>query len=347
MRKTRFFIPSLVSLLGLVFLFPVLGWTLEHGSVAVNTLAIPWLKAPKDFPGTLDKGCWTEAAQTTGFLDLQGRKMAANQTRLFMFYTDDSLWAAFRCLEPENSKMVLQVKEKDGPVWRDSSVEVFLDPMQTRKEYFQFVVNPLGILYDGKNMDGTWNSKAQINSVTDEKGWTAFLRIPFADLGVTPKQGDVWVANFCRSRTIEDRTSWSRLIGSYTDPVRFGQILFAGKNFKPLQVTEIKPLRMGKNDFPVQKGAFHFRIAGNNVKFERVFSIETEGRDSCAFTLNNDEVQSLTIGLKDRDGRDLAEMYLPMESSRLSADASQLKRTVSVIKAQKMGFPEAMQQRII
>lgn len=347
MKRASVFISSLVSLSLFACLGFDYGWTMQEDCLIPNTLAVPQLQSPRGFPTRLDARPWTDAAQITGFLDIQGKAMAANQTQLFLFYTNDSLWAAFRCIEPEGGTMIQEVTERDGPVWRDSSVEIFLDPVHSHHDYFQLVVNPLGAFYDGRNMDGTWNSTVEVQSVTDNTGWTAFFRIPFADLGSVPDKGDMWAANFCRSRTIEERTSWSRLIGAYTDPVRFGHILFAGKNFKPAQINEIAPIRMGQNTFPVQKDEFRYHVEGVDSKFETPYSTEGASRGKCSFILDKDQVKSLTVTLQNKRGELLARMLLPMESSPMSGLLLQLQRTVSMVREHVNGFPEDIRGRML
>lgn len=135
--------------------------------------------------------------------------------------------------------------QRDGPLWEEEVLEVFLDPVGDALNYFEIEVNPLGAVVDlvcrknrsGYTKDFAWDCAGLRTAVrTTAQGWSAELAIPFASLiAEPPRAGSVWRANFCRidrpnhlaASPERELTSWSPThLRLFHVPERFGRIEF-------------------------------------------------------------------------------------------------------------------------
>ena len=109
-------------------------------------------------------------------------------------------------------------------------------PGENHKEYFQFLVNAVGTrqdLYYNEFSDATWNGQWQAASHIGQDFWSVEIAIPYTDLGVTPKDGEVWRLNIGREVRHDDEhveiLAWSPTYSDRLgDPEYFGQLRFSG-----------------------------------------------------------------------------------------------------------------------
>lgn len=131
------------------------------------------------------------------------------------------------------------VTERDGAVWEDDDVEIFLTPRRSSRLTYHLLVNPAGTLADvlhtpeGKS-DFSWDSQALVSANRSEKGWEVKIKVPYTSLGLQgmPKPGDVWALNLTRSRrsaSPEEDSAWSPTFGLFYRPERFGELIFTQK----------------------------------------------------------------------------------------------------------------------
>jgi len=128
----------------------------------------------------------------------------------------------------------LEQTERDAPLmYADSCVEIFLNPSGDRKNYFHFIVNAKGVLYDSscKLNDKTnlaWNCEgATTSSQLNADGYTVTLTVPEASIGAFNPKG--FPVNFARHRSLkgdlpkEIYYQWSPVTGqSFSYLERFG-----------------------------------------------------------------------------------------------------------------------------
>lgn len=117
------------------------------------------------------------------------------------------------------------IAERDGPVFTDDSVELFLQP--PGKDYYHFAVNTIGTMFDEKNMAASWNADWSASAVKVDGKVIIKMSIPLAALG-TGSDG-MWRANFCRNiKTDEgmEYTCWSPTYGPYHTPIRYGYLVY-------------------------------------------------------------------------------------------------------------------------
>ena len=178
--------------------------------------------------GDVAEAVWGNAARIDGFVRMDASVEVGDQTGVRLGYDDEALWIAFICHDAQAADLAATEKERDGEVYHDDCVEVFLDPTGTRKQFKHFVVNCIGTQYDEDSGDSSWHGVWEAETQTYADHWTAELRIPFASLGLG-ESGEVagrWIANFNRHNPKSgELTGWSPTFGGFLVPGRFGELL--------------------------------------------------------------------------------------------------------------------------
>lgn len=177
--------------------------------------------APITIDGQLADKPWDRAKWTSAFVDIEGdpKPRPDQQTRVKMLWDDEYLYIA---AELEETHIWATLENHDDIIFHDNDFEVFLDPDNDAKNYFEYEVNAKGTVFDlflphpyrhspfavhtwdlknvkqGIYIDGTLNNGADV-----DKKWTVELAIPFASLRLALEDGkpDVnraWRVNFSR-----------------------------------------------------------------------------------------------------------------------------------------------------
>ncbi|MFH0964397.1 MAG: sugar-binding protein [Planctomycetota bacterium] len=179
---------------------------------------------------------WTSAPALDGFsLPGDGPQEVPTEGRLL--YDDEALYIGMRCQESPGKKLKAECTMRDGNLFRDDSVEVFLAPpssnafegVDVRSRYFHIAVNARGARYDAIAKDrAAWNADWTAATFRSEGEWQAEIALPFRVLGARPAEGQVWRFNLCRDRTDPFQySSWAPLPGGFHDTARFGYLVFA------------------------------------------------------------------------------------------------------------------------
>jgi len=194
---------------------------------------------------------WPQASAFTGFAGLASGVLTRNQPVFWIARDDSRLLIAWRVPRLGKGPFAKAATERDGPVWNDDAIEVFLDPGHTHKDYFQFIVNAAGTLFDARGRDATWNADCDVKVAENANAWAGVLAIPFASLGAAaPGEGAIWGFNAGVDRSPaqrpqlawgqeEQNTTWADLGQSQTlhDPAHFGHLVFRAAT--PVQFTSV------------------------------------------------------------------------------------------------------------
>jgi len=177
------------------------------------------LRAPQPIAvdGVLDEPIWNRLAPIT-FVIYDGTGPAPMATEAKLCWDDTCLYVAFSCADRD---LTSRITARDDFVCRDDAVEIFLNPSRDLVSYYEFEVNPGGVVWDGKDYnpslipddttvyDERWNAEGlqvaarfvgTLNDPTDvDEGWTVEMAIPFAAVcGRPPRAGESWRANLYR-----------------------------------------------------------------------------------------------------------------------------------------------------
>ena len=163
--------------------------------------------------GRLDEDAWQKAPVNTDFrkagLPAGDPLPKEVQTTFRVLYDEAALYFGIRCNEPKMEDLVVKVPPvHDAAMWGDDDVEIFLDPVGDRNEYYQFAVNTEGTQTDlylierGNTGKAGWSADWTAKVFKRGDFWSVEIRIPFAALHNRPaaKWSDNWVFNLTRTR---------------------------------------------------------------------------------------------------------------------------------------------------
>ena len=132
--------------------------------------------------------------------DCDSTNAARYATWAKLLFSPTHLYVGFHCEEPDTDGMPAKAEQRDGDVWQDDSVEVFLRPDPDRP-YYQVVVNARGVFGDSMVRDGRWNGSIEAKTrIVAGKHWRAELKIALADIGCYVGGDQAWRVNFNRTR---------------------------------------------------------------------------------------------------------------------------------------------------
>ena len=195
---------------------------------------------PPVVDGDVSDACWATSAVAVDFAiaGTSGRVLSAKQTEVRLVYDDRAIYVAVVCVEPHMSRLAANATTRDGSVFADDCVELFLDVDHDRATCFHLGINPLGTLADGRSdsrnrfrYDRSWNSSARVVAKCLNDRWLIELAIPFSALAVnTPRPGTHWGFNAAREHRAGEKESfstWSALPGkAFHSPADFASLIF-------------------------------------------------------------------------------------------------------------------------
>ncbi len=208
------------------------------------------IDTPPTLDGNLDDACWAGEPTLAPFIRYNGIPDAPQPTEVRMAYDRRNLYVAVRCYDRPEALDNLRAlaRERDGAVWQDDSVEIFIDTNLDRRSFYQFIANSRGARYDGRDGDASWDGDWSVapgieRPITPDPlrgtpgrtpAWTLEFAIPFASLDLpTPKEGLRVGFNVVRGQYFAGRreiSMWSPLfIPNNLTPSRFGTIVFEGE----------------------------------------------------------------------------------------------------------------------
>ncbi len=208
-----------------IFVFPEIE---PRPSAIVRRASIPPV-----IDGVLEE-IWNSSEVLTDFTLNTGQGASLYPTYAYILYDDDNLYVGFRCPEKGVKDLKVWESRRDGNIFQDDTVEVFIDTNGDEDSYYHLAVNTIGVQFD---------QQVAISSAYMNSGWSAFWRsavkvegdlyaveiaIPFEHLGISkPKSGESWGLNLGRSEVRNSQfSSWSGVYGSFHTPWRFGGITF-------------------------------------------------------------------------------------------------------------------------
>lgn len=219
------------------------GYLKDKRELADLTIYAPLAPAPMKLDGHVGKEEWAGAERV--FLRPFGMAdgKAAVETTAMAMRDRDYLYVALECAEPSMDKLVSSPRSfDDRELWRDSSVELFLNPSGDRKKYHQILVNASGSLSDlsgeaGKGLDWNWNSGAIAAVARADNAWSVEIAIPLKSLGELDGKG--FPVNFNRNRTISgeqaSQYTWSPYLKhGFHELENFGSVRFTREDDRDL-----------------------------------------------------------------------------------------------------------------
>jgi len=166
------------------------------------------------------------------------KKPLVAPTTAYVITARREMYIFFDCVSPNADALKAEVGERDGPVWNDEAVEIFLDPTGSRTApYLHVVINTLGVTYDARGRDRRWDRKwdpkLRVEVNRHAKGWKLEVALPFKELVDDPVWVNrTWAGNLTRLARLpegNEESAWCPTgSGSSHVPLRFGTFWLAG-----------------------------------------------------------------------------------------------------------------------
>lgn len=170
----------------------------EHKEVTLALIEIPEItisktSTPPKIDGKLNDTVWKTAAKFGNYWQYYGAKRVQKNYQSYGYVTYDNSKIYFGIYSYKGSNNYLEKQGDGGKVWEDDSIEIFFDP-EGKGKYIQF-----GITSKGARWSSIGNINFDVKTSKTDDGYIVEVAIPFTLIGATPKSGDIWRVNTCRS----------------------------------------------------------------------------------------------------------------------------------------------------
>lgn len=150
------------------------------------------------------------------------------QTKLKIAASNDTLYLALDCEDPDTDTLVTQHNRNDNiNLFQDDSIEIFLAPNPAKpNDFFNMTIGMKGALTDyqvingSTNMNMAYTSDADIKIRINKENFTVEVAVPFKNIGLTPGQENSFRLNVCRNKRSgisehSESSCWSCPYGSF------------------------------------------------------------------------------------------------------------------------------------
>lgn len=235
------------------------------------------VEAPLVIDGRLGEAEWENALLTEPFVKQEDGTSVDVKTQGKLLWDDQYLYIGIIAYDQD---VWGKLTSRDSHLWKEEPVEVFCDPDNDTKNYFEIEINPRGTELDilmsksysaGGTADFSWNISGfksavsidgTLNNPADtDTAWYCEMAIPFTALDsrimssmtIPPIAGDIWRLNLARYNRKRDNAGnelsvetscWSKTGTSlFHVPEKFGHIVFSDEVITSVRDINSKPLR--------------------------------------------------------------------------------------------------------
>ena len=161
-----------------------------------SELVLPKLSSPPVIDGEMKSGEWKDALAVKSLKPYYPNKPVSQKTEVYLGYDDERLYIGVVCRENQMGKLKRNILKRDGTLWTDDCVEIFLTTGKNTKKhsyYYHFIVTLRGTQYDSETSvaksnvstrnlkwDGAWIAKSSIG----KDRWSCEVAIPFHILDI-------------------------------------------------------------------------------------------------------------------------------------------------------------------
>jgi hypothetical protein len=203
----------------------------EAAAQNLPVIDIPLLDPAPVVDGTITDAEWQGATRLPDFVAMDGSRGLTQRTACRVGRTAQGLFVAFQCYDQDVANVGRRITERDGAVWTDDCVELFLDPTGGRQEPLHFIVNAAGAQYDERGADPAWDRYWVARTAVAPGLWMAEFHIPFAalDLSAGKAPAPAWAGNFYRefpgrNGVPQELSGWSPTFSNFAAAAHFGSL---------------------------------------------------------------------------------------------------------------------------
>ena len=172
-------------------------------------LNAPQAASPVVIDGNPEDPAWAGAAYLSDFKTAYGKEKnalpAELKTSVGILSDEKNLYFLILANEPATDRLSAKA-EKDGSVWSDDSIEIFLDPHNNANAYYQIAVNSRGKVFDSRQPGNDASADFGVTAAArvEKNRYIIELKVPVAQMEGTFSPGILWGIHFARNRRIED-----------------------------------------------------------------------------------------------------------------------------------------------
>lgn len=288
-------------------------------------ISVPQVETAPVIDGQMEADEWQAAAVFSDFIILGGTARPTLPTTVYAAYDDSAVYIAVQLFDPDPEQLRAEADQRDGQVWQDDCLELFIDTAGQRRSYAHLAVNSRGTQYDALDLDESEDFRWEVATSTGDSSWTAELALPFANQ-IAPKPGDTWILNITRNAPgVGELSSWAQVKEGFHEPENFGTLIFGGR---PFQVTiddlgalwlgentawiSVSPLRGAIPPSPPEQPPEYFiklnvRVMGRDERghyFDSIKETVAGGTTQIAvpYSVKQDGLSTVTFSLTDHEG---------------------------------------------
>jgi len=182
--------------------------------------------------GVLNDADWQSCQQLD--LRLLNGGEPSERTYAKITYDDKGIYVGVYCNDATALTAKCSETKRDGNVWNDPSIEIFVDPKLSKTNYYHFALNKANVQTDAYGTDSSWNCSWKTATHIGDNFWSAEAFLPFSELGIDSMVGERWGINVYRTDPQKNEyTCWSPTFASFHTPERFGQIVLDSRVLAP------------------------------------------------------------------------------------------------------------------
>jgi hypothetical protein len=180
----------------------------------------------------LDEALWRDPVER--FFAPDGGPAIIDPVQIYFAYDADNVYVGAICHDRQIDSLKAAVTERDGPIYAEDCVGLFLEPVLRSGTVYQIYVNPLGTVFDqkieqqaggGYTADRTWDGEYEIRAQRAMYAWSVEMRIPVAQFAARAGKNSPWRLNFRRKQPrVGSSGDWQVPIDY--NPDTYGLLLF-------------------------------------------------------------------------------------------------------------------------
>jgi hypothetical protein len=144
--------------------------------------------------GRLDDACWQNGINRL-FSEDEDKPVEA--TTIFFAYDKGDIYFAARCKESKMDSIRANVTARDGGVYGEDCVGIFLQPDLKNDTAYQIYFNPIGTIFDQRlnpaggfyNGDKGWDGQYESKTAKDADNWYVEAKIPLSQFNIKGNPG--------------------------------------------------------------------------------------------------------------------------------------------------------------
>ena len=160
---------------------------------------------------------WDAADSITNLVTIEPEEggVPAGQTIIKVLANQQEIMVVARCYDHDPNGIVSFTKARDSELDEEDHIVIVLDTFRDGRSGYVFAVNPTGARFDGlvieqgEDVNSDWDTIWEANTLQDDAGWYAEIRIPIKSLNFR-KDLTEWGFNVERRvQRLQETSRWS------------------------------------------------------------------------------------------------------------------------------------------